>query len=184
MTQPTRSIYELTFTEQDLALNRTGKVSESQRERLIAHAKQTRRSLGWGIVVFAVIVALGIGYEFLRAGGTLELFQRRQTPFVLLLIGMFLFILILLTVISMVTTRALKDPKISYSEGAATVEALHVDSRSMGNYTAYIVRVGGLRMRFYYSQSAAQFQQGVRYRVYTVRVPTQPYPIPLSAERI
>ncbi len=177
------SIYELDFTPDDLSANREGKVTDAQREKLAAIARQQRQNIGWGIIIFALLIAAGVGFEFLRAGGTLDLFARRQTPFALILVGVFLLILVTLTITTQINTRPLKNGKISRIEGKAKVDDIVVANRSQ-KYTVHQVIVNKTVFRFYQEKSRMYFDNGRMYRVYVVKMPLYPAPIPLSIERL
>ena len=177
------SIYELSFTPDDLEANRQGNLTDAQREKLDVFARQQRQNIGWGVIIFALLIAAAIGFEFLRAGGTLELFARRQTPLVLILVGVFLLILITLTITTQINLRPLKKGMITRLEGKAKIDEIVVANRSQ-NYTLYQVIINKTVFRFYQEASRKHFENGRTYRVYLVKMRLFPTPIPLSAERI
>lgn len=178
------SLYELDFTDEDLAANRSGELTEHQRARLTQWDKTTRQMIGYGIMVFALISAAMIGFEFIRTGGTLELFAQRQTPFVLIILGVFLAAMMLITVLVQINSRAVKRGKISTVEGKARVDTYDVNMRGTPPYRLTTVRIEKTQFRFLHPLSAAVFTDGKRFRVYLLRVPLFARPIPLSVERI
>jgi hypothetical protein len=113
----------------------------------------------------------------------MELFARRQTPFVLILVGVFLLILIALTITTQINTRPLKNGTITRVEGKAKVDDIVIANRSH-KYTVYQVMVNRTVFRFYQQASRQHFENGRMYRVYVVKMPLYPTPIPLSSERI
>ncbi len=186
MTQQQRKllIYELDFTPEDLAANRRGEVSERQRERLTQWDRGVRQMIGWALMIFALLTAGMIGFEFLRTGGTLELFARRQTPFMLIILAVFIGVLILITLILMINSRAVKRGKITLIDGKVRVETFDVAMRGAPPYKLTTVRIERALFRFLYPSSASHFVDGKRHRIYLIRVPLFARPIPLSVERL
>ncbi len=183
MTQRQFSIYELDFNEDDLAANRSGSLSDRQRERLTQWDRKTRQMIGYAIVFFALATAGMIAFEFFRTGGTLELFARRQTSFVLIVLAVFLSVLILITLVTQINSRAVKRGKITVIEGKAKVETVDVNMRGVPPYTLTTVRIERALFRFLHPRSAVHFADGKRHRLYVLRVPLFVRSIPLSVER-
>lgn len=182
--KPPLLIHELDFTPDDLAANRNGSLSDRQRERLMQWDRKTRQMIGYAIVFFALATAAAVAYEFFRTGGTLELFARRQTPFVLIVLAVFLGVLILTTLIMQINNRALKRGKLTVIEGKVKVETVDVNMRGVPPYTVTTVRIERVSFRFLHPQSGAHFVDGKRHRVYVIRVPLFVRIVPLSVERI
>ncbi|MDX2162228.1 MAG: hypothetical protein SF162_12955 [bacterium] len=181
--QPPFGIFELAFDDHDLAANRAGNVTDRQRERLAAYSRMLRQNIGWALVITAALMVGGIGFEFVRTGGTLELFGRRQSPFVWMGVALFLAVMILTTLVTQINTRPLKRGTVTRIEGKAHLETIPVANR-YGQYTVYMVRLDKTVLRFYQPSSQAHFQEGRRYRLYAVRLPLLPSVIPLSCERL
>ncbi len=183
-TQPQKLlIYELDFTPDDLAANRNGSLSDRQRERLLQWDRGVRQIIGTAILIFALATAGMIGFEFFRTGGTLELFARRQTPFVLIVLAVFLGVLILTTLIVQINSRAIKRGKLAVIEGKAKVETFDVSMRGVPPYTLTTVRIERAFFRFLRPQSGAHFADGKRHRMYVIRMPLFVRIVPLSVER-
>lgn len=178
------SPFELNFTPEDVEANRQGQVTENQQAKLTALARQQRQNVGWGIVAFALLISGGIGFEFLRTGGTLERFARGQSPLLVWGLGFFFAVLVLMTIITMIASRALKRPVVRRVEGKAKIDSSTAKQGRGAVYSVHMVKVGKTTFRFLDAQSISYFRDGAAYRVYLIKAPMQPSPIPLSVEKV
>ncbi|MFN8528898.1 MAG: hypothetical protein U0670_09830 [Anaerolineae bacterium] len=178
------SPFELDFTPEDVEANRQGHVTESQQAKLTALARQQRQSVGWGIVAFAVLIAGGIGFEFVRTGGTLERFARGQSPLVVWGLAFFFAVLVLMTIITMIASRALKHPVVRRIEGKVKIDTFSAKQGRGAVYTVHLVKIGKTTFRFLDAHSLSFFRDGAAYRAYLIKAPLQPSPIPLSVEKV
>jgi hypothetical protein len=164
------------FTEDDLAANRQGYLTPSQK-KIIA---ETRRARGCGARLAYIIMAASFAFlviAFVLSGGLEVSLSRDALTAYAVAASAFIGIFLAAMVYSRVRSRDLRSGKISVTEGPAR--------RRTKEYkfgAAFYVKIGRHRFQFAYPDQFYAFEEGTRYRVYYVKNP--PIDVILSAEAL
>jgi hypothetical protein len=155
------------FDEADLRANRSGRLSDRQRERLITITRQARiPGLGCGLAFLAIASIFPIGFAPLA----LEL-RDQIGPLVGIALGVLVWVLIWGVLAVFAIRRAFSKPNLLLDQvaGPARVEAVRHYSQSSHSYhTAHELRVGG---RTFYIDAALvdHIRPGDWYAVYFLK---------------
>lgn len=182
----------LNFTPQDLQINRSGAISDGQRERLQAKMMQYKQSgtKVIGVVILMTIVVFAVVFFFSDAGESIRSVMA-ENPVILVIPGAALLIWAIMLIFTlarsgnvnfdkarlMVVTGKAKPKKIEMYYGPAAVAMAAAGDNAL-NCT---VKVG--RVQFYVDEETCNgFAEGLNYRVYYI--PYGRFPIIVSAEAV
>lgn len=178
MTQPSDAL----FTPEDLAANRVGELTQDQRDKLTTQLKLYKNRIGMWLLWFAILICVGGGIEFANAGGSFDDFIRQQSIPMAIAVGVFIFLMVVSTVITWWSTRHLRAMKIHVVEGDIHAERKEGYHRFQGEMRWSELKIKRVLFRFADPAAIDQFQNGETYRVYYVPVPQ--LPVFLSAEKV
>jgi len=148
------------FTEDDLAANRQGYLTPSQK-KIIAETRRARLAyiiMAASFAFFVIAFVLSGGLEVSLSRDALTAYAVAASVF----IGIFLAAM----VYSRIRSRDLRSGKISVTEGPA-----HRRTKEYKFGAAFYVKIGRHRFQFAYPEQFDAFDEGVRYRVYYVKNP-------------
>ncbi len=166
------------FTPEELAVNRQGRLSPAQAERVAAFARLHRRASRVALIVFGLMALGALVFALTASMPGIDKARPVLLGFAAGLAG--LFALVLAKVHSQ--GRDLAAGRVSRIEGPVRLREKEVGSPERKLGTAYLVTVGGRTFQLESPEQFAALEEGRGYRFFVVR--NGRVPIVLSVESV